>query len=73
LRDFISLGTHKLVVEGGGRLRRRRVKCRIASYNYFIRFLTRIPASLLVWERRPQHLERLKSSESQETKVIGSN
>ena len=46
LRDFISLGTQKFVVEGGGS-RRRRVKCRIVSYNYFIRFLTRIPASLL--------------------------
>ena len=49
LRDFISLGTHKLVVEGGGSRLRCRVKCRIVSYNYFIRFLTRIPASLLAW------------------------
>ena len=50
LRDFISLELTNLLLKGvGSRRRRRRVKCRIVSYNYFIRFLTRIPASLLAW------------------------
>ena len=39
---------HKLVVEGGCSSCRR-VKCRIVSYNYLRRFLTRLPASLLAW------------------------
>ena len=50
LRDFISLELTNLLLKGvGSRRRRRRVKCRIVSCNYFIRFLTRIPASLLAW------------------------